>query len=71
MRLARPITKDEDIRKTLKRRGEWHPPWLGRDPPLPGARDDSSDANSTDVDQYTVELDVDPDDIWPDDTWSA
>jgi len=55
--------QDDVIRKTLKRRGEWNPPWLGRDPPSPLSGDR---AEAMDAPERTVEIEIDPDTIWED-----
>lgn len=59
--------QDDMIKEILTRRGEWDPPWLGRDPP---SRDPSRDhVSAEDPPERIVELDTDPDEIWPEDIW--
>ena len=57
--------QDDLIKEVLTRRGEWDPPWLGRDPPP------KEDVSGNDPPERTVELDTDPDEIWPEDIWQG
>lgn len=52
--------QDELIKETLTARGEWHPPWSGRDPPTQGH------STTEQLPERTVEIETDPEEFWDD-----
>ena len=53
--------QDSIIRAILEARGEWAPPWQRRAPPPP------NESDSTAGQEPVLELEVDPERIWPED----